>query len=41
MNGRYGPYLAYKGKNYRLPKAMHANAASLTLEECMKIINKE
>ena len=40
LNGRYGPYLAYDGKNYRLPKAMHARAAELTYEECMKIINK-
>ena len=27
MNGRYGPYLSYDGKNYRLPKAMHDRAA--------------
>ena len=40
MNGRYGPYLAYDGKNYRLPKAMHENAAGLSYDECMKIINK-
>ena len=40
MNGRYGPYLAYDGKNYRMPKAMHARAAELTYDECMKIINK-
>ena len=39
MNGRYGPYLAYNGKNYRLPKAMHDKAADLTLEECMEVIN--
>ena len=39
MNGRYGPYLAYDGKNYRLPKAMHDKAAELTLEECMNVIN--
>ena len=40
MNGRYGPYLAYDGKNYRLPKALHEKAATLTYEECMEIINK-
>ena len=40
MNGRYSPYLAYDGKNYRMPKAMHARAAELTYDECMKIINK-
>ena len=39
-SGRYGPYLAYDGKNYRLPKTMHAKAAELTLEECMDVINK-
>ena len=40
LNGRYGPYLAYDGKNYRLSKAQHARAAELTYDECMKIINK-
>lgn len=39
LNGRYGPYIAYDGKNYRLPKAMHDKAAALTYEECMNIIN--
>ena len=38
LNGRFGPYLAYDGKNYRLPKAMHEKAAQLTLEECMHVI---
>ena len=40
MNGRYGPYLAYKGKNYRLPKALHSKLDSLTYDDCMKIIDK-
>ena len=40
LNGRYGPYLAYEGKNYRLPKSMHEKVADLTYEECMKIIKK-
>lgn len=40
MNGRYGPYIAYDGKNYRLPKAMHEKAAELTYAECMEIVNK-
>ena len=39
LNGRYGPYLSYDGKNYRLPKAMHEKAAQLTYDECMKVIN--
>ena len=38
LNGRYGPYIAYDGKNYRLPKPVHDKAAELTLEECMEII---
>ena len=38
LDGRYGPYLAYDGKNYRLPKSMHDKAAELTYEECMKVI---
>ena len=40
LNGRYGPYLVYDGKNYRLPKALHERAAELKYEECMEIINK-
>ena len=39
MNGRYGPYICYKGKNYRMPKAMHERAAELSYEECMEIVN--
>ena len=40
LKGRYGPYLAYQGKNYRLPKAMHERAGELTYEECMEIVKK-
>ena len=40
MNGRFGPYIAYDGKNYRLPKALHAKAAELTLEQCREVIEK-
>ncbi len=39
LNGRYGPYITYKGNNYRLPKAMHERAKELTYEECMQIVN--
>ena len=39
LNGRYGPYIAYKGKNFRLPKALHERAKELSYEECMEIIN--
>ena len=38
MNGLYGPYLSYDGKNYRLPKTMHDKAKDLTYEECLKVI---
>ncbi|MBQ0046899.1 MAG: type I DNA topoisomerase [Prevotellaceae bacterium] len=38
MSGRYGPYLKYKGSNYKLPKTVKA-PESLTYEECMEIIN--
>ena len=41
LNGRYGPYLVYDGKNYRLPKAMHDRAAKLGYQECMSIIEKQ
>ena len=36
LNGRYGPYIAYNGKNFRIPKGTEAE--KLTLEECKKII---
>ena len=38
MNGLYGPYLSYDGKNYRLPKPLGDKAKDLTYEECMKVI---
>ncbi len=40
LNGRYGPYLAYDGKNFRLTKAQQAKAQEMTYEECMKIVKK-
>ena len=39
LNGRYGPYIAYDGKNYRMPKALIDKAAELTYQECMDIVN--
>ena len=41
LNGRYGPYIAYKGNNYRLPKALHEKAKELSYEECMQIVNEQ
>ena len=40
LNGRYGPYIAYDGKNYRLPKNKLDNVEALTYEECMTIIKE-
>ena len=36
LNGRYGPYIAYKKKNYKLPKG--TDAQSLSYTDCMRII---
>lgn len=38
LNGRYGPYIAWQGKNYRIPKGYMP--AELTLEQCREIIAK-
>ena len=40
LNGRYGPYIAYDGKNYRIPKAKQENVEALTYDECMTIIKE-
>lgn len=39
LNGRYGPYIAYKGKNYRIPKTGYT-PAEMTLADCMKLIKE-
>ncbi|MCF8296707.1 MAG: type I DNA topoisomerase [Saprospiraceae bacterium] len=36
LNGRWGPYISYKKKNYKIAKSK--DPAELTVEECMKII---
>ena len=38
LNGRYGPYIASGGKNYKIPKNL--NPADLTIEECKNIISE-
>ena len=38
LNGRYGPYIAMGGKNYKIPAG--TDPASLDLEACMEIIKK-
>jgi len=38
LKGRYGPYISFKKKNYRIPKSKKPE--ELTLEECREIIEK-
>ncbi|WP_102407855.1 type I DNA topoisomerase [Parabacteroides bouchesdurhonensis] len=37
LRGRFGPYIAYKGSNYKIPKSVE-HPEELTLEDCKKII---
>ena len=41
LKGRFGPYIAYKGTNYKLPKTLAERAAELTLEECMAVVKDQ
>ena len=36
LNGRFGPYIAYKKSNYKIPKG--TEPATLTYEQCMAIV---
>ena len=38
LNGRYGPYISFKKKNYRIPKSRKPE--ELSLEDCREIIEK-
>jgi DNA topoisomerase-1 len=38
LNGRFGPYISYKKKNYKIPKDVKAE--DLKLEDCVKIIEE-
>lgn len=40
LNGRYGPYIAYKGSNYKIPKTID-DPAQLTVEQCMELIKAQ
>ena len=37
LNGRWGPYIKYKKKNYRIPKK--TKPEELTYDDCMKLVN--
>ena len=36
LNGRYGPYISYEKKNYKIPE--NVEPADLNLEACFKVI---
>jgi DNA topoisomerase-1 len=36
LNGRYGPYIKYNKKNFKIPKKIEAK--DLTLEQCIELI---
>ncbi len=36
LNGRFGPYIAYKKSNYKIPKSM--DPSTLTYEQCLAIV---
>ncbi len=38
LNGRWGPYIKYKKKNFKIPKSVKAE--ELNFEDCMKIVNE-
>ncbi len=38
LNGRWGPFIKYKKKNYRIPKKLKPE--ELTYEECMKLVKE-
>lgn len=40
LNGRFGPYIAYKKSNYKIPRTV-ADPGVLTLDECMKLIEEQ
>ena len=40
LNGRWGPYLKKGKDNFKIPKARHENAASITYEEAVEMMEK-
>ena len=41
IRGRFGIYIAYKGQNYRLSKALQERAPQLTLAECLEVVREQ
>ncbi|MBR1889460.1 MAG: type I DNA topoisomerase [Alloprevotella sp.] len=41
LDGRFGPYIKYNGKNYRLTKQQRDRIDTLTADDCRKIIEAE
>lgn len=39
LNGRFGPYIAYKGSNYKIAKG--TDPKSLTLSDCQKLVEEQ
>ncbi len=39
LNGRWGPYISYKKKNFRISKEI--NASTLTLKQCLDIVKSD
>jgi DNA topoisomerase I len=39
LNGRFGPYIAKEGNNYRIPKT--TDPLTLSLEDCQKLISEQ
>ena len=37
-NGKYGPYVRFKKRNYKIPK--DSDPKQLTKEDCLNLINK-
>jgi DNA topoisomerase-1 len=37
-SGQYGPYIAYNGKNYRIPRG--SKVETLTYTDCQRIVAK-
>ncbi|MCY1720761.1 type I DNA topoisomerase [Prolixibacteraceae bacterium Z1-6] len=40
LNGRWGPYIKHKKKNYKIPKTIKVEAGELSFDDCMAIIKE-